>query len=443
MWFRQDLRLSDNSALVAAARNGPLLPVYILDDGNPGPWAPGGASRAWLHHALQKLDQSLNGNLAFYRGDPRAILPRLMRETGAAEIHWNRCYEPWRVARDKQIKSALPNAHSHKAGLLHEPWEILKADGTPYRVFTPYYRAARISFNAAPPLSPPRRTYAQKPGDALKIDDLGLLPRAARWDKKILKNWSVGEKAAQEKLTAFLEQSLPHYAQGRDRPDRPHTSRLSPHLHYGELSPRQVLFAAGDSSEAFIRQIYWREFSQSLLYYNPQLPHAPLLEKFTRMEWRNDDNALARWQTGRTGYPIVDAGMRELWATGTMHNRVRMIAASFLVKDLLIDWRKGQEWFWDTLCDADLANNAASWQWVAGSGTDAAPYFRIFNPVTQGRKFDPQGDYIRQWVPEIAALPDQYIHAPWTAPQPPAAYPPPMIDHAQARIRALALYKEL
>jgi deoxyribodipyrimidine photo-lyase len=264
--------------------------------------------------------------------------------------------------------------------------------------------------------------------------------------------WTPGEDGALARLRDFTDESIRHYKTGRDRPDLPHVSRLSPHLHFGEISPRQVWFAAGDLSESFTRQLFWREFSISLLFYNPHLPEKPLQEKFANFAWRHDDDALSRWQRGQTGYPIVDAGMRELWETGTMHNRVRMIAASFLIKDLLIHWTAGEQWFWDTLCDADLANNSASWQWVAGSGADAAPYFRIFNPVTQGMKFDPQGDYVRRWVPELAAMPVKYIHAPWEAPDdvlsragvvPGRTYPAPMVDHAVARDRALALFKAL
>lgn len=452
MWFRQDLRLSDNPALAAAAKAGTIIPVYILDDVNAGAWAMGGASRWWLHHSLAALDEALGGTLAFYHGDARTILPALIAETGATGVYWNRCYEPWRIARDKAIKEDIEGAHSFKGCVLHEPWEVLKSDGTPYRVFTPFYKAnlARAAFGA--PLPAPDAVYAPRPRSSLSLAGLALLPAAPRWDKKMEPYWIPGEDGAQQRLHDFAEESLSSYKTGRDRPDRPHVSRLSPHLHFGEISPRQVWHHIGDRSEAFTRQLFWREFSISLLYYNPTLPTQPLAQKFTSFPWLRDDAALTAWQRGRTGFPLVDAGMRELWETGTMHNRVRMVVASFLIKDLLIHWTAGETWFWDTLCDADLANNSASWQWVAGCGADAAPYFRVFNPSGQGEKFDPEGDYVRRWVPELAKLPAKYIQTPWDAPDDVLraagvilgkTYPRPIVDHARARLRALALYKEL
>ncbi|MBU0799705.1 MAG: DNA photolyase family protein [Alphaproteobacteria bacterium] len=452
MWFRQDLRLADNPALTAAAQSGAVLPIYILDDVNAGEWAMGGASRWWLHHSLAALDKSLHGKLALYRGDAREIIPALIAEAGAGGIMWNRSYEPWRTARDKQIKESVENAQSFKGTVLYEPWEIQKGDGTPYRVFTPFYKANLARGDIALPLPTPQIKCVPRPASSLSLDDLALLPTKPRWDKKMEQYWTPGEDGARERLLNFNDEAITHYKTGRDRPDQQNVSRLSPHLHYGEISPRQIWHIVGDRSEAFTRQLFWREFSLSLLFFNPTLPAQPLLPKFNTFAWHKDDTALSKWQRGQTGYPIIDAGMRELWETGTMHNRVRMVVASFLIKDLLIHWTEGEKWFWDTLCDADLANNAASWQWVAGCGADAAPYFRVFNPVTQGTKFDPEGDYVRRWVPELAKMPAKYIHAPWDAPDNVLSYagvalgktyPAPMIEHARARDRALALYKEL
>lgn len=451
MWFRQDLRLADNPALHAAAATGaPVIPVYILDDDNAGPWAMGAASRVWLHHSLAALDESLGGGLILKKGDARKILPEMVKKSGASGVYWNRCYEPWRITRDKEIKETLENPHSFKGTVLYEPWEIKKGDGTPYKVFTPFYKAGLAYGDIPAPLPAPQ--FKTGPAPTLELDDLELLPRHPRWDVDMMLGWTPGENGAHEQLADFLDGSVGHYKTGRDFPAKPYVSRLSPHLHYGEISPRQIWHSAGPDAEAFTRQLFWREFSISLLYFNTDLPHNPLNKKFTEFPWLGTKDALHAWQRGQTGYPIVDAGMRELWATGTMHNRVRMVVASFLIKDLLIHWEEGEKWFWDTLFDADLANNSASWQWVAGCGADAAPYFRIFNPVTQGTKFDPEGVYVRQWVPELAKMPDKFLHAPWEAPDDVLkkagvtlgqSYPRPMVDHSHARDRALAFYKEL
>lgn len=432
LWFRQDLRLSDNPALAAACATGqPILPIYILDDDTAGPWKMGGASRVWLYHSLLSLKKTLPP-LIFFKGNPLDILPTIIRDTNATQIFWNRCYEPWRIARDKQIKETLSiPCHSENGSLLWEPWTIKKSDGTPYRVFTPFFRNGCLS--AEPPRRPmpaPKDIQPYHGGiqTALPLDALNCLPRAPRWDKDMMAYWNVGEEAAQRRLRAFLEDGLKGYKDGRNYPAKPHTSRLSPHLHFGEISPNQAWYAAEGAGMAqnaendldcFHSELAWREFAHSLLYFNPTLPEKPLNKKFENFDWAGVDNEkLDRWQKGETGFPIVDAGMRELWATGTMHNRVRMIVASFLVKDLRYHWRIGEDWFWDTLFDADLANNAASWQWVAGCGADAAPYFRIFNPTTQGEKFDPLGEYIRQWAPNSYKI-------------------KPILDHAKARHDAL------
>lgn len=464
-WFRQDLRLADNPALRAACRDGaPVLPVYILDDDNAGEWRMGAASRWWLHHSLRKLSRSLDGRLLLLSGDAARLLPELAARTGASGVCWNRCHEPWRIARDRGIKATLQAAgvrvETFNGSQLWEPASTLKPDRTPYRVFTPFYRKGCLGQGVEPrvPESEPEslRLYAGETG--LTLDELGLLP-AIDWSGGLAAAWSPGEADAAQQLAEFVAVGLRNYARGRDRPDQPAVSRLSPHLHFGELSPNQAWYAVqealpeGDeNADRFLAELGWREFSCNLLHHTPTLTDANLQRKFDRMPWRDDPAALAAWQKGRTGIPFVDAGMRQLWQTGYVHNRVRMVVGSFLVKNLLVDWRLGARWFWDTLVDADLANNSASWQWVAGTGADAAPYFRIFNPVTQGRKFDPEGHYVRSLVPELARLPDRYLHCPWEAPADVLdaagvvlgeTYPRPVVDLAASRQRALAAFKAL
>ena len=377
---------------------------------------------------------------------------------------WNRCYEPWRIARDKLLKARLQDAgfgaESHNGSLLWEPWEVLKADGTAYRVFTPYYR--RGCLQQAPPRQPlpvpEDLTLASVdvPG-VVKLDDLKLASSLG-WQEMLAPHWDVSEAGAHERLAAFVADRLKGYKEGRDFPARDHTSRLSPHLHCGTLSPHQVWQAAheegpgGVDLDHFCSELGWREFNHHLLYHFPTLPEENFQAKFDRFPWLWESPHLDRWQRGHTGVPFVDAGLRELWQTGYMHNRVRMIVASYLVKNLLLHWRLGQDWFWDTLVDADLANNAAGWQWTAGSGADAAPYFRIFNPVTQGKRFDPDGAYVRRWVPEIASLPDRWVHEPWSMPaavqkdtgfRPGRDYPEPVVDLRISRERALEAFGTL
>jgi len=429
VWFRQDLRLGDNPALCEAVQSGtPILPIYILDDENAASWKQGAASRWWLHHSLNALNQSMSGLLSCYRDDAESVIADLVKATGAKAIYWNRCYEPWRIKRDTGVKSALElsgvTVQSFNASLLYEPWTIKKEDGTPYRVFTPFFRRGCVSRGEPPaPLPAPEKIrFAAQPTTALPVSGLHLLPDKIRWDKKLESHWGIGEAAAQGRLQEFLEHGLKNYKQGRDYPNLENVSRLSPYLHFGEISPRTVWHSIrqrmiADSLETdgdhFCSELGWREFSYSLLYYNHDLPEEPLQKRFYNFPWNSDDEALKKWKDGQTGYPIVDAGMRQLWETGWMHNRIRMIVGSFLVKDLRIHWREGEKWFWDCLVDADLANNAASWQWIAGCGADAAPYFRIFNPVSQGEKFDPDGDYVRRYVPELKKLPNGFIHRPW------------------------------
>ncbi|MEM9603142.1 MAG: deoxyribodipyrimidine photo-lyase [Pseudomonadota bacterium] len=453
-WFRQDLRLQDNPALTAAAAADEVLCVYVLDERNAGGWALGGASRWWLHHSLQALDRALDGRLVVCEGDPRELLPTLVEAHAIDAVHWNRCYEPWRIRRDAEIKRALSergvDVSSHNGSLLWEPWSVTKADKTPYKVFTPFYRKGCLSAGAprAPLAAPVLRTVLSDTGS--DIDALGLLP-AVPWASGFDAVGQPGEAGAHARLDAVRTRGLAHYASGRDRPAAETVTRLSPHLQFGELSPNQAWAMAralpdSDDVDRFCTELGWREFSHHLLFHWPSLPSENWQPKFNAMPWRDEPAMRRAWERGRTGIPIVDAGMRELWATGYMHNRVRMVVGSFLVKNLLQHWRHGAAWFHDTLVDASLANNSASWQWVAGSGADAAPFFRIFNPVTQGEKFDAEGEYTRRWVPELARLPNKHLFAPWLAPHTVLAdagvtlgvsYPHPIVDLAASRKAAL------
>jgi deoxyribodipyrimidine photo-lyase len=460
LWFRQDLRLRDNPALTAAVARGPVVPVFILDTGQ-AEWNLGGAARWWLHHSLTALRGRL-GALSFFRGDPRVLLPKIARDCGASAVYWNRCYEPQAIARDTDIKACLKqlaiDAQSFNAALLHEPWQVETQSGGPFKVFTPYWRAARTQPFAAPRAAP-LAVDALAVSSTEQLDAWRLLPRrpdwAAGWDRL----WTPGEEGALDRFETFVDSDLARYGEHRDRPDLQHTSQLSPHLHWGEISPRQIAArldlaaesgASRSNADKFMSEIGWREFAHHLLFHFPTLPDDNWRPAFDAYPWRDNPSDLKAWQRGQTGYPFVDAGMRELWQTGFMHNRVRMVAASFLVKHLRIDWRRGEQWFWDTLLDADLANNAAGWQWVAGSGADASPYFRIFNPVLQGEKFDPNGDYIRRWCPELKALSNADIHAPFKVKADVLAragvtlgktYPRPIVDHDLARQAAMAGYR--
>jgi deoxyribodipyrimidine photo-lyase len=473
VWFHRDLRLHDNPALHAAAQRGrPVVPVYVLEDADAGSWAPGGASRWWLHGSLERLAQALAAlgtPLILGRGPAAERIDQWLAQSGADAVYWNHRHEPWARTRDQRILATLERrgieVRRFNASLLCDPGALTTRTGAPFRVYTPFWNTLRARAGAAGALpAPGSLPAAQRPPDSDALASWSLRPHAPDWAGGLRAHWTPGEAGARARLGIFRDNALGQYAQRRDQPGIEGTSRLSPHLHFGEIGPRQIwreltrgsddAGAAGAAAglERFLGELGWREFCHHLLHHNPGLPDVPLRPEFAYFPWLHDENTARCWQRGQTGYPIVDAGMRELWSSGWMHNRVRMIVASFLVKDLLQHWRVGEQWFWDTLVDADLANNAANWQWVAGCGADAAPFFRVFNPVLQGTRFDPQGRYVRRWIPELAALPDALLHAPWEArPVDLAAaglqlgrdYPRPVIEHGEARQRALAAFARI
>lgn len=490
VWFRRDLRLQDNPALHAAlARGGPVIPVFIGDgrEGNaddPGrdairtaadgkPWRIGAASRWWLHHSLRALEASLRergSRLIVAMGPAEPALLALARTSGASAVYWNRRYEPAGRKQDSEVEVTLAAAglqtRNFNAALLHEPDTVANKQGRPFRVFSAYWRTClaipvRAPMKLAPGSLPAPASWAP----SADVADLGLLPRVP-WDAGLAETWTPGEASATKQLARFVASGLDRYDEERDLPACDGTSRLSAALHFGEISPRQIWAAVKARSKAtgvfppsrgarvFLSELGWREFGHHLLFHFPQSPHRPMRPEFERFPWASDPGGakLRAWQRGRTGYPLVDAGMRQLWRTGWMHNRVRMVAASFLVKHLRLPWTLGAAWFWDTLVDADLANNTLGWQWSAGCGADAAPYFRVFAPVLQGRKFDPDGAYVRRWVPELVSLPPEFVHAPWEAPSSVLdragvrlgeTYPRPVVDHASARAEALAAFRTL
>ncbi|ATQ68791.1 MULTISPECIES: cryptochrome/photolyase family protein [Methylosinus] len=459
LWFRRDLRLTDNLALAAAATTGaPLVALFILDEDDDPPL--GGAARWWLHHSLVSLTHDLRErglSLTLRRGPSAASLTRLVPETGARAVFWSRVYEPAALRRDGEIETMLRasgvEAQSFSGALLFEPGEIRSAQGRAFRVFAPFWRAAQAIVAPGAPKPAPTRLRAAPAPRSERLEDWGLTPREPDWAGGLRDAWRPGESGARARLDAFVEDGVRDYAAARDFPAKDNVSRLSPHLHWGEIGPRQVWRAIEGADApradiaAFLRELGWREFCHHILLDHPSLPEAPLDPDFARFPWAQDDGTLFRaWARGATGYPFVDAGMRQLWLTGWMHNRLRMIVASFLVKHLLLDWREGERWFFDTLVDADLSSNAFNWQWAAGCGADAAPYFRIFNPVLQGEKYDADGAFVRRFVPELARLDAHYIHRPWTAPEQKLreagvrlgeTYPLAIIDLAAARRRAL------
>ena len=456
VWLRRDLRLADNAALHAALQAGYVpVPVYIHAPEEEAPWAPGAATRWWLHHSLAALDaglRALGSALVVRTGDSGAELDRLLEETGAQAVYWNRLYDPAITRRDSTIKEALRSrgirVESYAGHLIAEPWQIRNGSGEPYRVFTPFWRTLKGQWPLPEPLPAPNALPAHGfCGCALEA--LQLLPRID-WDQGLHATFTPGAERAREMLDRFVEAALEDYAHGRDRPDKQGTSSLSPHLHFGEISPRQIAQrlrgatpGQRELAEPFLRELGWRDFSHHLLFHFPHTSEEPLQASFAEFPWAEVDPVkLAAWQRGRTGIPIVDAGMRQLWTTGWMHNRVRMIVASLLTKNLRYHWLNGARWFWDTLVDADLANNTQGWQWSAGTGADAAPYFRIFNPVTQGERFDPLGAYVKRYVPELAHLPAEHIHQPWSVGGV-RGYPKPIVDLKGSREAALAAYTAL
>ena len=474
VWFRNDLRTIDHPALTAAASaDAPIVAVYVLDDESAGRWARGGASRWWLHGSLAALAgelERLGGRLVLRRGRCADVICEIADNVGAQAVYCSRSYEPWSAGIEADLKDRLGQSgieFRRFAGvLLVDPDRVSTQSGSPFKVYTPFWRA--ISAGTVRRSLPAPKSISGFDGSVAgdQLQDWALRPSRPDWAGGLRQSWEPGQAIAAKKLKSFFRRAGADYHNDRDRPDLAGTSRLSPHLHFGEISPAMcwhaALAEAGRNAsserglEVFRKELVWREFSYHLLYHWPQLPETPFRDQFAVFPWQEESkerqHAVDAWQRGCTGYPIVDAGMRELWATGWMHNRVRMVTASFLTKHLLVPWQVGEAWFWDCLVDADLASNAASWQWVAGSGADAAPYFRIFNPIKQGEKFDPQGTYVRRWVPEIAALDDKYLFAPWTAPdgelqragiQLGETYPRPIVEHDVARKRALAAYDML
>ncbi|WP_312594745.1 deoxyribodipyrimidine photo-lyase [Brevundimonas sp.] len=464
LWFRRDLRLHDNPALNHAAETGrPVLPVFILDDHYDRPI--GAASQWWLDKSLRSLDAELTdrgAHLILRRGGAAPVLQGLIAETGADAVFMNRLFEPEAFEQDAEIAHGLKadavECRGFNGALMCRPGEVLNGSGNPYKIFTPFLKALLSVSEAPPHTTGPRQIETPSGIVSDDLDDWGLHPASPDWSGGF--DWTPGEAGAAEALSTFLADGLATYTNDRDFPDRPASSRLSPHLHWGEISPWHAIDRARQAAEAgkvspaeaekFVAEIGWREFSAHLLHHFPYIVDRAFRPEYDAMPWHHDPKDLEAWKRGQTGYPLVDAGMRQLWTTGWMHNRVRMIVASFLIKHLLIDWREGEAWFWDTLVDADLASNVQNWQWVAGSGADASPYFRIFNPIAQGEKFDPKGGYVRRWVPELAGLPDRWLHAPWTAPAEVLReagvrlghdYPRPIVEHEKARARALAALK--
>ena len=470
VWFREDLRLADNPALHAAAASGrPLVCLFIHDEVSEGIRPHGGASKWWLDKSLKSLARHvgrLNGRLTVRSGASDEVLATVMAETGAEAVYWNRRYGKAERDLDARIKESLKArgvaAESFNGRLLMEPWALKTGSGGFYRVFTPFWKALRAAYVPPPPLPVPE-SLAGPEIETLDIASLGFHPTRPDWSVGFGSLWRPGEDEAIARLERFLSGAVNTYADARDLPGLDAaTSGLSPHLRFGEIGPAQIWRSVMAAVEAgrideengtkFLSEIAWREFSYVLLYHEPDLATRNYNRDFDHMPWREDDGSLAAWQAGLTGFPIVDAGMRQLWNTGWMHNRVRMIVASFLTKHLLLPWQAGEAWFWDTLVDADPASNPASRQWTAGSGADAAPYFRVFNPITQGQKFDADGAYVRRWCPELAGLPDKVLHAPWTADPAMLAkadvtlgktYPAPIVSHETGRKRALEAYDAL
>ena len=459
LWFRSDLRLADNSALVAAVDKGePIVPVFIWAPDEYGDWVPGAASKWWLHKALESLRSDLDehgARLILRTGKSLEELRDLIEKTGASRVFWNRRYEKSLRDVDAEIKRELHDdgieVKSFNSNLLNEPHTVAAGSGQPYKVYTPYWKKVKDRKVEEPVKCDLRKLKVPDSWPQTEaLSRFDLMPKK-RWYKKMESKWDISEAGAHSRLNSFLKNAVDDYDTARDRPDYQGTSSLSPYLSWGLIGPRQVMAALQErcnlresGPQVYSKEIYWREFAYNVLYHFPDTPDVPLNTDYKDFPWENDQTILKRWQKGQTGYPIVDAGMRQLWETGWMHNRVRMIVSSLLVKHLLQDWLSGAQWFWDTLVDADLASNTLGWQWSAGCGADAAPYFRVFNPILQGQKFDPDGTYVKRYVPELRNLPVEYIHEPWTASKHErksagaADYPDPIIEHKKGRERALA-----
>lgn len=461
-WIRRDFRINDNPALNEAVISGQVLPIYILDNTNSKDLALGSASKYWLYHSINSIKNSLGGNLSLYVGNPKEIMSQLIQKHQIDLVLWNRCYEPWQISRDKELKSYLQNndveVKTYSASLLWEPWEILKKDGGYYKVFSHYFYKGCLKTKEPRKLVPLTHGFENrlfKDELSISLEQLGLLSNI-NWHQKLDKYWQISEVGANDLLSQFLGRKISSYKEDRNYPAKDYTSKLSPYLHFGQISPHQIWQRSFDLDDVdkmhFCSELGWREFAYYLLYHFPTLPSHNFQNKFDKFVWQDDATLLESWKRGKTGIPIIDAGMRELWETGYMHNRVRMIVASFLVKNLLIDWRHGAKHFFDCLVDADLANNSAAWQWVAGSGADAAPYFRIFNPALQADKFDIDKHYIKKFVPELRELNNKYVAEPYKAPvnilsnaniELGVTYPYPIIDLSESRKRALSMYKNL
>ncbi len=459
-WFRQDLRISDNPSLnFLSEKYDNIVAVYILDEVNCDR-KMGSASKTWLHHSLLSLNEKLNNKLLVFKGNPEVVFNNLVDNYNVKQISWCRCYEPWIIKRDLNLKKNLKNKvqiNSFNSSLLWEPWEVLKNDGSPYKIFTPFYK--RGCLNSKPPRKPKSQeiNFFNHNIKSQSIFDLELTS-SKFWEKKIIKYWNIGESFASKLMNDFFSIGIQDYSEGRNFPIRKNVSRLSPYLHWGQISPHTLWYEVSNieqevgekNAEIFKSELGWREFFYNLLYHFPKIQKFNLQTKFDKFPWENNNSFFDAWKKGQTGFPIVDAGMRELWETGYMHNRVRMITGSFLVKNLLIHWNQGEEWFWDCLFDADYASNSASWQWVAGTGTDSAPYFRIFNPVTQGKKFDPTGEYIRKFIPELRNFPLKYLFEPWECPPNTLKnfklginYPFPIVDVKTSREKALDAFAKI
>ncbi len=465
VWFRQDLRLSDNLAIAKASNLGDIMPIYILDDPEPDLFKIGSASKIWLHESINKLNESLDDKLNLYIGKSSEIIAELCNRYNIQNIFWNICYEPWHLKQEYDVKVICKeksiNYESFNSNYLWYPSDILKDDDSYYKVFTAYKNKSYLLQRRNTIKNSKIISFNKDLHNKTVLSDLNLIDHKSKWSQKILKYCNAGELEAQKKLDNFIENGISGYKNGRDYPAARQTSLLSSHLHFGEISPTQIwesvenfahLRADHKDIEHFLSEVIWREFSCYLMYHFKNLYQDNFVPSFNHFPWQDNFVYLKAWQTGNTGYPLIDAGMRQLWQTGYMHNRVRMVVASFLVKNLNIHWHHGRDWFWDCLIDADLANNSASWQWVAGSGADAAPYFRIFNPTTQGEKFDANGDYTKQFIPELQNLPDKYLFKPWDAPENilksanvvlGKTYPKPIVDLADSRNKALEAYKQI